>query len=45
MKLNYGWVVVAVGALMTCVAMGAEFSLAVLTTLIFPPAATEPRPA
>jgi MFS family permease len=29
MKSNYGWVIVAVGALMTCVAMGAEFSLAV----------------
>lgn len=29
MKFNYGWVIVAVGALMTCVAMGAEFSLAV----------------
>lgn len=29
MKLHYGWVVVAVGALMTCVGMGAMFSLAV----------------
>lgn len=29
MKFNYGWVIVAVGALMTCVALGAEFSLAV----------------
>jgi MFS family permease len=29
MKTNYGWVIVAVGALMTCVALGAEFSLAV----------------
>lgn len=29
MKVNYGWVVVAVGALLTCVAMGTEFSLAV----------------
>jgi MFS family permease len=30
MKSNYGWVVVAVGALMTCVGFGAVFSLAVL---------------
>jgi len=29
MKLHYGWIVVAVGALMTCVGMGAMFSLAV----------------
>jgi MFS family permease len=29
MKLSYGWVVVGVGALMTCVGMGAMFSLAV----------------
>jgi MFS family permease len=29
MKLHYGWVIVAVGALMTCVGMGAMFSLAV----------------
>jgi MFS family permease len=29
MKLHYGWVVVAVGALMTCIGMGAVFSLAV----------------
>jgi MFS family permease len=29
MKQNYGWVIVAVGALMTCVAFGAIFSLAV----------------
>ena len=29
MKLHYGWVVVAVGALTTCVGMGAMFSLAV----------------
>lgn len=29
MKLQYGWVVVAAGALMGCVAMGATFSLAV----------------
>ena len=29
MKLSYGWVIVAVGALMTCVAIGAMFSLAV----------------
>jgi MFS family permease len=27
MKLRYGWIVVAVGALMTCVGMGAVFSL------------------
>jgi hypothetical protein len=26
---NYGWVVVAAGALMTCIAFGAMFSLAV----------------
>jgi MFS family permease len=29
MRVNYGWVVVAAGALMTCVAFGAVFSLAV----------------
>lgn len=29
MKLHYGWVVVAAGALMGCVAMGSTFSLAV----------------
>ena len=29
MKLHYGWVIVAVGALMTCVNMGTTFSLAV----------------
>src|SRR4051794_19058047 len=29
MKLNYGWIIVAVGALMTCVGIGAMFSLAV----------------
>src|SRR3954454_3331052 len=29
MKLSYGWVVVAAGALMTCVGIGAMFSLAV----------------
>ena len=29
MKLHYGWVVVAAGALMTCVAIGALFTLAV----------------
>lgn len=29
MKLSYGWVVVGVGMLMTCVGMGAMFSLAV----------------
>ncbi|MEO8144967.1 MAG: MFS transporter [Betaproteobacteria bacterium] len=29
MRFNYGWVVVAAGALMTCVAFGALFSLAV----------------
>jgi MFS family permease len=28
-RINYGWVIVAVGALMTCVAFGAVFSLAV----------------
>ncbi|HEY5210827.1 MAG TPA: MFS transporter [Stellaceae bacterium] len=32
MKLSYGWVVVAAGALMTCVAVGAMFSLAVYLT-------------
>lgn len=37
MKINYGWVVVAVGALLTCVAMGTEFSLAVY----LPPMAAE----
>src|SRR6185295_16393685 len=29
MKLHYGWTVVAVGALMTCVGMGAVFTLPV----------------
>jgi MFS family permease len=29
MRLHYGWTIVAVGALMTCVGMGAMFSLAV----------------
>jgi MFS family permease len=29
MRTNYGWVIVAAGALMTCVAFGAVFSLAV----------------
>lgn len=29
MKFHYGWVIVAVGALLTCVGMGATFSLAV----------------
>ena len=29
MKLHYGWVIVAVGALMSCVAIGSMFSLAV----------------
>jgi MFS family permease len=29
MKLHYGWMIVAVGALMSCVGMGAMFSLAV----------------
>jgi MFS family permease len=29
MKLHYGWVIVAVGALMSCVGIGAMFSLAV----------------
>ncbi len=29
MRLHYGWVIVAVGALMTCVGIGAMFSLAV----------------
>jgi MFS family permease len=29
MKLHYGWVVVAAGALMTCIGIGAMFSLAV----------------
>jgi MFS family permease len=29
MRINYGWVIVAAGALMTCVAFGAVFSLAV----------------
>ena len=29
MKLHYGWVVVAVGALATCIGMGAMFSLPV----------------
>src|SRR5260370_34797444 len=29
MKLQYGWVVVAAGALLGCVAMGSTFSLAV----------------
>src|SRR6266700_693934 len=34
MKLHYGWVVVAVGALATCVGMGAMFSLPVFLTPI-----------
>ena len=29
MRSSYGWVIVAAGALMTCVAFGAVFSLAV----------------
>ena len=29
MSLSYRWLIVAVGALMTCVALGAMFSLAV----------------
>ena len=29
MRISYGWVIVAVGALMTCVAFGAMFTLAV----------------
>jgi hypothetical protein len=29
MRTSYGWVIVAAGALMTCVALGAMFSLAV----------------
>src|SRR5262249_62434009 len=29
MKLNYGWVVVAAGAVMSCIAIGTTFSLAV----------------
>ena len=29
MKLSYGWVVVGAGMLMTCICMGAIFSLAV----------------
>ena len=29
MKLSYRWVIVAAGALMTCVALGAMFSLAI----------------
>jgi hypothetical protein len=29
MKLSYGWVIIGAGALMTCVAIGAMFSLAV----------------
>ena len=32
MKQSYGWVIVAAGALMTCVAIGAMFSLAVYLT-------------
>ena len=32
MRLNYGWIVVAAGALMTCIAFGAVFSLAVFLT-------------
>ena len=32
MRLHYGWVIVAAGALMTCVAFGAVFSLAVFLT-------------
>ena len=34
MKLHYGWVIVAVGALATCVGMGAMFSLPVFLTPI-----------
>ncbi len=34
MKLHYGWVIVAAGALMTCVAVGAMFSLAVFLQAI-----------
>ena len=29
MRIQYGWVVVAAGALISCVAMGSTFSLAV----------------
>ena len=29
MKVQYGWVIVAIGALMSCVAVGAMMSLAV----------------
>jgi MFS family permease len=29
MRMSYRWVIVAVGALMTCVALGAMFSLAI----------------
>lgn len=29
MKLSYGWVIIGAGALMTCVGIGAMFSLAV----------------
>src|SRR5260221_7688069 len=29
MKIKYGWVMVAIGAFMTCIAIGAMFSLAV----------------
>jgi MFS family permease len=32
MKLSYGWVIVGLGALMTCVAIGSMFSLAVYLT-------------
>jgi len=34
MKLHYGWVLVATGLVMTCVAMGAMFSLPVLKPVI-----------
>jgi MFS family permease len=34
MKMNYGWVVVAAGAVITCVAMGAMFALPVYLTPI-----------
>ena len=30
MRLHYGWIVVAAGALITCVALGALFALPVL---------------
>lgn len=34
MKISYGWIVVGIGALMTCVGMGAMMSLAVFLTPI-----------